>query len=208
MYCIEKFFPGWRDLRIHESSAIVTRGASKRLSAAAGYVSSQFYPDRPPGSIVDGTLCEDLEKMTFGDGTIDLHVSQDVFEHLLDPAAAFREIARTLRPGGAHVFTTPLVNRARASEFCARRDAAGEIVQMIEPPEFHRNPIMDEGSLVTVRWGYDLPNFVFQACGLFTDVVILDMIEFGIRAEYIEVFITRKPPISRDGGGIAATEKA
>ena len=38
--------------------------------------------------------------------TFDLVVTQDVLEHVLDPARA-AEIARTLRPGGAHVFTVP-----------------------------------------------------------------------------------------------------
>jgi SAM-dependent methyltransferase len=49
----------------------------------------------------------------------DLYLTQDVFEHLFDPAAAFREIARTLRTGGAHVFTTPLVRKNEPTRFCA-----------------------------------------------------------------------------------------
>src|SRR5439155_23531663 len=31
MYCIEKFFPQWRDLTIHESSPVLGRGANRRL---------------------------------------------------------------------------------------------------------------------------------------------------------------------------------
>ncbi len=45
------------------------------------------------------------------------HLTQDVFEHLFDPAAAFREIARTLQPGGAHVFTTLLVRKTSQLAF-------------------------------------------------------------------------------------------
>ena len=30
----------------------------------------------------DGVRCENLEALTFADSSIDLHVSQDVFEHL------------------------------------------------------------------------------------------------------------------------------
>jgi len=48
-----------------------------------------------------------------------LHLTQDVFEHMFDPAAAFREIVRTLQPGGAHVFTTPLVRKSEPTRFWA-----------------------------------------------------------------------------------------
>ena len=56
-----------------------------------------------PGTIVNAVRCENLEHLTFDNESVDLHITQDVFEHLFDPAAAFREIARTLRLGGAHV---------------------------------------------------------------------------------------------------------
>jgi hypothetical protein len=61
-------------------------------------------------------------------------------------------------------------------------------------PEYHGNPLSSEGSLVTVNWGYDITNFIFETSGLFTEIVFLDILECGIRAEYIEVLITRKFP--------------
>jgi len=61
-------------------------------------------------------------------------------------------------------------------------------------PEYHENPLPSEGSLVTVNWGYDITNFIFETSGLFTEIVLLDILEYGIRAEYIEVLITRKFP--------------
>jgi hypothetical protein len=70
----------------------------------------------------------------------------------------------------------------------------GTVVHLLEPPEYHGNPISSEGSLVTVNWGYDITNFIFETSGLFTEIVFLDILEYGIRAEYIEVLITRKFP--------------
>ena len=32
-------------------------------------------------------------------------------EHIFDPSKAFSEIARTLKTGGAHIFTVPLINK-------------------------------------------------------------------------------------------------
>jgi SAM-dependent methyltransferase len=136
--------------------------------------------------------CENLEQLSFEDEGIDLHITQDVFEHLFDPAAAFREIARTLRPGGAHIFTTPLENKLAATEFCARRTTDGKIVQLIEPAQYHDNPISSARSLVTVRWGYDITKYIFDTTGLFTELVFVDNLEFGIRGAFIEVLITRK----------------
>jgi hypothetical protein len=56
--------------------------------------------------------------------------------------------------------------------------------------------------LVTVNWGYDITSFVFKTSGLFTEIVFLDILDLGIRAEYIEVLITRKSPrqIAPPGG--------
>ncbi|HZR04905.1 MAG TPA: methyltransferase domain-containing protein [Candidatus Udaeobacter sp.] len=192
MYCIEKFFPQWRDLAIHESSPVLGRGANRRLTREApAYIASHYYPGVAPGTILNDVRCENLEHLTFDNETWDLHITQDVFEHLFDPAAAFREIARTLRPGGAHVFTTPLVRKNEPTRFCARLAPDGTVIHLTEP-EYHGNPISSEGSLVTVNWGYDITNFVFETSGLFTEIVFLDILDFGIRAEYIEVLITRK----------------
>jgi len=48
--------------------------------------------------------------------------------------------------------------------------------------------------LVTVNWGYDITNLIFETSGLFTEIVFLDVLECGIRAEYIEAPIARKFP--------------
>jgi hypothetical protein len=183
MYCIDRYFPDWRTLSIHESSPI-PRGASVRLQKEApNYLASQWFPDVPTGSV----RCENLEALSFPDDSLDLHVTQDVLEHIFEPAAAFREIARTLKPGGAHVFTTPLVNKHSPSTVCARRRLDGDIDHLVMPPEYHGNPVSADGALVTMRWGYDITRIIFEASGLYTDTIIIDSLDFGIRADYIEV---------------------
>jgi SAM-dependent methyltransferase len=191
MLVLEERFPDWRGLRIHESSP-APRGASERLAReCARYTPSQFFPDLPPGSARGAVRCENLEALTFPDGSVDLHVSQDVFEHLFDPAAAWREIARTLRPGGAHVCTVPLVNKARPSRRRARRCPDGSVEHLL-PAEYHGNPISPEGSLVTVDWGFDITQHVLAASGLASELVVIDRLDYGIRAEFIEILVSRK----------------
>ena len=202
MFCMELFFPRWREAVIHESSP-GDRGASPKLRAQSrSYIGSQYFPDVAPGEIHQGWRCENLEKLTFADSSIDLHVTQDVMEHIFDPAATFREIARSLRPGGMHIFTTPLVNKERPTEVCAKLKPDGSIEHLREP-EYHGNPVSEKGSLVTHRWGYDICDFIFRSSGLFTEMVYLDMLEHGIRAEFIEVLITRKPKPEISGGASA-----
>lgn len=192
MYVIENFCPAWRELTIHESSP-ATRGASARLSSfCKDYIASQFFPATPLGSTVNGVRCENLEQMTFADESIDLHVTQDVMEHVYHPSKVWKEVARTLKPGGAHIFTVPIVNKTKLSNLRARLDADGQPVHVL-PPVYHGNPISDKGSLVTVDWGFDICKHIFDSSGLFTYVFYMDDLNKGIRAEYIEVLITQKP---------------
>jgi SAM-dependent methyltransferase len=192
MQVIESRFPNWRELVVHESSPS-SRGASLKLeNHCAGYLPSHFYPDIEPGATKDGFRCENLESLTFDDESIDIHVTQDVMEHVFDPANVSREVARTLKPGGAHIFTVPLVNKNKPSSRRASRDEAGAVTH-IEPPVFHGNPVSEEGSLVTMDWGFDIGRYIFEASGLFTQIVCIDDLSKGIRAEYIEVLVSTKP---------------
>jgi SAM-dependent methyltransferase len=192
MAVLNERFPLWRQGVLHESSPVM-RGVSSRLAAECpNYTPTQFYPDAPLGSAPQGVRCENLECLTFPDGSFDLHVTQDVLEHVLDPAAAFREIARTLKPGGAHVFTVPLVNKHWPTVVRARYRPDGG-VELLAEAVYHGNPISEDGALVTRDWGFDICRFIFDACGLFTDTIIIDDLSRGIRAEYIEVLVTWKP---------------
>lgn len=200
MSVLKDHFPEWRHLVVHESSP-EPRGASQRLAAeCGGYIPSQYFPDETPGAWVSGFRCENLESLTFPDESIDLHITQDVLEHVFHPGLAFREIARTLRPGGAHVFTVPLVNKTAPSRRRARLSEDGR-VEHLEPPIYHGNPISDDGALVTVDWGTDICRHIFDASGLFTKIVHIDDLSRGIRAEYIEVLITFKLAETTPAGG-------
>jgi SAM-dependent methyltransferase len=192
MVALESCYPEWRSLKVHESSPC-GRGVSLKLqNECAGYVASHFYPDFPRGTAhPDGFLCEDLENLSFGNESFELFITQDVLEHVLNPARAFAEIARTLKSGGAHIFTVPLVNKSRLSESRAKTDEKGSIIYL-RTPEYHGNPIDPKGSLVCTDWGYDICEFIFEASGLYTTIFYIDDISRGIRAEYIEVLISRK----------------
>jgi len=192
MYCIEKFYPQWRNLSIHESSP-GNRGASIKLkSNCPNYQASQYFTGFPLGKThSSGWRNEDLENQTFADESFDLVITQDVMEHIFNPEKAFSEIARTLKPGGAHIFTVPIVNKEKPSRVRATLKANGEI-NYLEAAQYHGNPVSPEGSLVTRDWGYDICDFILKHSGLYTTLVYIDDLSLGIRAEYIEILISRK----------------
>lgn len=51
-------------------------------------------------------LNADLARIPVPDGSVDVVMSRSVMEHVVDPAAVYREIARVLKPGGSFVFLT------------------------------------------------------------------------------------------------------
>lgn len=191
MVIIEKFYPDWRNLKIHESSPVY-RGTSKKLKDnCKDYIGSQYYPDKTLGSMVKNFRNEDLENQTFADQSFDIVVTQDVLEHLYDPARANSEIARTLKKGGAHIFTVPIMNKHKKTLVWATKGDNGE-PNFRFGEEYHGNPVNPKGSPVTMHWGFDIINHIKESSGL--DTVIEDIYDLnkGIWAEFNEVFVSKK----------------
>lgn len=191
MLTIEKKFPNWRNLQIHESSP-GARGHSIKLKKwGKFYLESHFFPDEPLGKFINGFRNEDLENQTFPDEVFDIVVTSDVMEHIYEPEKAFREIHRTLKPGGAHIFSVPLINRFKKTQRWARKGADGE-PEFLYQPEWHGNPLSDKGSPVTMHWGYDIVDFIKKYTGAECEIVYYDDLHYGIRAEYREIIVAQK----------------
>jgi SAM-dependent methyltransferase len=56
---------------------------------------------------LDDARIADAGRIPYDDATFDLIFSDNVFEHLDDPAAVLRECGRVLKPGGLVMFKTP-----------------------------------------------------------------------------------------------------
>ena len=184
-------FPGWREARIHESSP-GGPSSDKIRRECREYVASQYFANVPRGQCNGSQRSEDLERLTFGDECFDIVLTQDVFEHVLRPTKAFAEIARTLKPGGAHVYTVPYY-RGKQTVIRAEPDEAGGIRHVL-PPDYHQNPIDAAGSLVITEWGDELCDFIFRACGMTTTIFNFYDPRLGLKGEFLDVLISRKAP--------------
>lgn len=192
---LETEYPRWRDLRIHESSPCGPASEMIRQQCQ-GYLGSQYFPDVPSGSRRNHVRCENLEKMSFVDSEFDLVITQDVFEHVLRPDRAFSEICRTLKPGGAHLFTVPLY---KGRKTITRAIAVAEGIKFIHEPVYHSNPVDDAGSLVATDWGDDIIDFIASVSGMVSTVFSGKDTRFGIDGEFLEVIISRKATIPLEG---------
>ena len=189
MFVVAELYPKWRELKIHESSPGGPLSA-KLARECPKYLPTHFFPDTPRGQIHSGFRCEDLMAQTFENESFDLVITSDVFEHLPDVALAVREIMRTLKPGGAHIFTVPWV---RWSKTLVRALVKEGVLVHLEKPDYHGNPIDESGSLVFTEWGVELP-FLLQDWGKFPVTIhtIRDR-SLGIDGEFREVFVQQKP---------------
>jgi SAM-dependent methyltransferase len=78
-----------------------------RFKDLPNYRRSYYWDDGRPGDLRDGVPFEDLKSLSFADRSIDLVLTSDVLEHVIEPELAFKEISRVLKVGGVHIFSIP-----------------------------------------------------------------------------------------------------
>lgn len=164
---IKLYFPNYKNMLIHESSPF--GAASEFLNRnCKHYSSSHYFPEIPRGHMKDRFRCENLEALTYHDESFDLFVTQDVFEHILNPDLAFNEISRVLKPGGSHIFTIPYYPDLKSSPRAIEK--AGQIIHLKEPI-YHGNPVNSKGSLVTYDWGFDFVDHIYETTKMTTTIL-------------------------------------
>lgn len=134
-----------------------------RFRALPGYRQAYFFDDVPLGGEKDGVYCEDIMRTTFADETFDLIVTSDVMEHVADWRQAVAEVARLLRPGGAHVFTVPLMWPIPPTSVARAEIVAGEVRHHVEA-SYHVSGT-GSGALVFTDFGEDILD-CHEAAGL------------------------------------------
>lgn len=156
-------------------------------------VGSEFFPTAMrSGQLVNGVRHEDLQALSFEDGSFDHVLSFDVLEHVPDHHRALQEIHRVLAPGGHFLFTAPFYEDREEITVRARLKGDGTIEHLVEP-EYHGNPVDPEGGALAYRYfGWEV---LRELSGLgFRNVVALNYWsrEYGHLGDPQFVFVARK----------------
>lgn len=157
----------------------------------AEVIGSEYLGDYPSGTVIEGIRHENAEALSFADGTLDLIVSNDVFEHVADPRRGFAECARVLKPGGVILATFPFFPWVEASVMRARLTATG--IEHLHPPMYHGNPVSDDGALVFTDFAWDLIDVIRRAGFPEPRVELYRSVRAGHLGGLQMVFRLRKP---------------
>jgi SAM-dependent methyltransferase len=123
-------------------------------------VTTTYVEGRDPGEIVDGSRHEDLQSLSFDDGSFDLYMNQEIFEHVVDDRRAFREAHRVLKPAGYLIFTVPLDLDQRIT--FERAALSNGTISHFADPEYHNEP--SGGRILAFRnYGYDVVDRLMEA---------------------------------------------
>jgi GT2 family glycosyltransferase/2-polyprenyl-3-methyl-5-hydroxy-6-metoxy-1,4-benzoquinol methylase/glycosyltransferase involved in cell wall biosynthesis len=129
------------------------------------------------GAIIKGIRHEDVENLSFPEGSLDLIVSNDVFEHVPNPAKAFAECARVLKVGGVMLASIPFHSSNDLSVIRAK--IINGQLEHILTPTYHGNPVSADGSIVFTDFGWDLLNTMKDAGFSEVDVDVYASPELG-----------------------------
>lgn len=98
---------------------------------------------------------EDLLNLTLKSSAFDAVISCDVLEHVPDIQRSLSEMSRILKPGGVMLSTHPFT--WTSTSLCKAELINNEIVYHCKP-EYHGNPVSENGSLVFTIPGWDILN--------------------------------------------------
>ena len=176
-----------RDVYVAATSGPIFR---RMPVGTARLTTSDYLPDVDPGAALpDGhSSGQNLEALTYDDGSFDVVVTEDVLEHVRDPDACFSEIYRVLRPGGAHIFTVPWQPQV---EHIKRVDTTGPDDVKLLPDEWHGDYV--RGRILAYRtFGYGIFDQLAKH-GFETELLVPSIrnLNAGIHDTY--VFVARKP---------------
>lgn len=183
--------PDWKQAIIHESSPTLWFFRDH----CPNYSFSYYFEDVERGEFQNGMRCENLERLTFPDESFDVFITQDVLEHVFSPERALKEIARVLKLGGLHIFTTPLYKSLLRSRPRSRIEG-GQVIHILEP-QYHGNPVSDKGALVTWDYGVNFVSLAERWSGFQTSVYVPHDRHFGVDGEFMDVFVTVKDKTNR-----------
>lgn len=121
-------------------------------------IGSEYIEEHASGSFVTShgknIRIENVTGLSFKNNYFDSLLSFDVLEHVPDYHKALEELFRVLKPGGALMWSAPF-SFTENTLICASVLADGSIQHHL-PPDYHGDPISDQGVLCFQSFGMDI----------------------------------------------------
>ena len=149
---LNEYMKGRTDFRVLEFAPLP--GAYMNDRETSNYTISHYFPDEKFGKAGENFYNEDIQKTTFPDASFDIIIHEDILEHINDPFQAVKEGIRILADGGVLVFTCPVKCLNKKTIRRTAINKSGELEYLL-PPQYHGNPIANEGALVFWDFGKD-----------------------------------------------------
>ena len=152
---------------------------------------SEYFDNCQTGTVNDGVLCQDVEKLTFADESFDMCTSLEVFEHVENDIQGFKEIHRVLKKNGCFIFTVPINLNTKTQERTRLID--GKRVNTM-PAEYHSDNIRGTSQVFCYRnYGIDIIDRL-KAAGFYNAEIIRPQKEklFGFGRPVIIAFKTKE----------------
>ncbi len=134
-------------------------------------ITSEYFPNKKPGEIVNGILNQDVQNLTFKNCSVDLITSNQVFEHVPDDIAGYSECYRVLRLNGALIFSIPLYDIPSTEMLAEIKD--NDIVFYREP-EYHDSRSGGPKSALTF-WHHSIHDICERVAQAGFNVSIIDI---------------------------------
>lgn len=147
-------------LAVYELSS---RGAFVKMLKQSNHqiTLSEYFPDIPTGTVVQGIHCQDVQNLSFSNEQFDVCTSLEVFDHVENDIRGFQELYRVLKPGGCILFTVPLDLSRKTVE---RTAIVNGQRQQILPAEYHSDKLRGCDKVFCYRnYGYDITDRLYHA---------------------------------------------
>ncbi len=131
-------------------------GFARRLGAMfPRFIGSEYMPDGDVAAGHPAIRHEDVQQLSFADGSLDGYISCEILEHVPSISRTLAEARRVLRQPGALIATFPFASRSMSGVEKAGANPDGSI-EYLTAPEYHGNPLGGSGSLVFNIPGWDI----------------------------------------------------
>jgi len=134
LWSIRRLFPISGGLRVLHFNQI--NHLRPALLALGDLTETCYRPGTARGVKVGELANEDIGQLTFPSNHFDLAIHSETLEHLFDFGRGLNEVQRVLRPGGAQVYTIPLLHSRPTRQ---RSQLTPEGTLHLLPPSFHGN---------------------------------------------------------------------